>query len=218
MISLHHMSHPKIPSLLKLAVVPVWGFVTLSTVGLSVWLLNYSGRETVQSFVQTADASVTDPVYNLFAALPKRGEVLGQRVDLGDTRALKLRKFFEFYRSPLVGQEPAFVAAADKYQLPWSLLPAIACKESGCGRVIPVGSFNAFGWAVYSGQNSGAAFGSWEEAVDKVANGLRKNYFDRGYDTVEKIEVLYTPQSANSHGGWRDTVNHFKEELENWPL
>lgn len=208
----------EIPPLLRLVVVPVWCVMTFFTLGVALWLLNYGGRETLQTFVQTVNAAASEPAYNLFAALPKRGEVLGQRVDLGDVRVLKLRQFLEFYRSPLVGQELAFVAAADKYQLPWSLLPAIACKESGCGRVIPLGSFNAFGWAVYSGQNSGAAYGSWEEAIEAVAQGLRLNYFDRGFDTVERIEILYTPQSARSHGGWRDTVNYFMQELEGWEL
>ncbi|NTV31047.1 glucosaminidase domain-containing protein [candidate division WWE3 bacterium] len=112
----------------------------------------------------------------------------------------------------------AFVDIADTYNLPWTLLPAIACKESGCGRAIPPGSFNAFGWAVYTGQSSGATFGSWAAAIERVGRGLREDYFNRGLDTVPEIETRYTPPSATTHGGWRTHVTMFMNEIEGWPI
>ncbi|PIZ47651.1 hypothetical protein CO180_03185 [candidate division WWE3 bacterium CG_4_9_14_3_um_filter_41_6] len=152
--------------------------------------------------------------YHLFTSVPEQGTVLGQRISSADLRVVKLSAFLAHYRSPMPAQ--TFITAADTYNLPWTLLPAIACKESGCGRAIPKDSFNAFGWAVYTGQNSGANFLSWDEGIDRVARGLREEYYNRGFDTVEKIETKYTPPSATTHHKWLEGVRYFMNSLETW--
>ena len=59
-------------------------------------------------------------------------------------------------------------------------------------------------------------FSSWEEGIEKVAQGLREDYFDQGLDTLEEIEAKYTPLSAASHHAWMRGVDYFQWELENW--
>lgn len=204
----------QVPTVIKLLILPAWLGGTALFIFV-IMLVLITGEK-----VKLVDASMTQEKmqapYQLFAALPKKGEVLGQRVDYKDTRVLKLQSFLRFYNSPMVGSAAEFIAAADQYNLPWTLLPAIACKESGCGRIVPRNSYNAFGWAVYTGQTSGAAFGSWGESIERVARGLRQDYFDKGVDTVAEIEARYTPPSANSHHGWMIDVQYFMGELEDW--
>ena len=148
----------------KLLFLPVWFVLTGVFVVTGFVLL--SGQPVAEIGVYEQEAS-----YRMFAAVPQRGEVLGYSVTSADARVKKVAKFLNQYRSPMVDSAEAMVAAADKYNLPWNLLPAIACKESGCGRVIPHESFNAFGWAVYTGQNYGANFESWEHSYEVVAKG-----------------------------------------------
>lgn len=202
--------------ILKILALPVWLATSVLTVSLGGWLL-YHGSQNTPVEDQYANLVSDEQVpYQLFAALPKKGQVLSQRVDYGDARLVKLKSFLRFYHSPMLEAAESFIQVADTYQIPWNLLPAIACKESGCGRVLPYNSFNAFGWAIYTGQNSGAVFGSWADAIERVGRGLREDYFNKGLDTVESIETRYTPSSARSHNGWRDDVMFFMEEMETW--
>lgn len=215
------MLRKKLPLLFKLFVLPLWIGMSSLTILFCFWILNMGAGlnfNEINEIIDLRSIAAQAQTYRLFAALPKKGAILGQQVDYQDARVVKLRDFFRFYNSPLENEADSFVQTADKYVLPWNLLPAIACKESGCGRVIPVGSFNPFGWAVYSGQNSGADFNSWAEAIETVAKGLREKYFDRGLDTVAAIETRYTPSSAATHNGWKETVEFFMGELENWKI
>lgn len=154
--------------------------------------------------------------YQLFSALPKNGEVLGATVTSIDGRKQALESFFRSYNSPLLGSEDAFIQVADKYNLPWTLLPAIAGKESGFGKVIPYGSYNAWGWGIFTGQKTGINFLSWEDGINGVGAGIRKNYFNKGMDTVASMEYSYTPPSANGTHSWKQGVEFFMQQIENW--
>lgn len=207
----------RFPLLVKVFSLPIWGAMVVLTLGIYFALLNAVSLA-ADGYQPAQILSTIQPAYNLFAVLPKKGEVLGQKVDYSDLRVAKLNDFLRFYRSPMINEAAVFVEVADKYNLPWTLLPAIACKESGCGRVIPVDSYNAFGWAVYTGQKSGMSFDSWAQAIEVVGQGLRERYFDTGLDTVEAIETRYTPSSANSHNHWQMDVEYFMDELESWQI
>ena len=156
--------------------------------------------------------------YRLYSALPQReGSVLSSSIISADQRRLILQRFLRAQNSPMAPYAADFIEAADKYDLPWTLLPAIAGKESGFGKVIPKNSYNAFGWAVYTGQQRGAVFSSWRDAIFTVAKGLRENYFNRGLDTLEEIEPIYTPPSAKKGHPWLLDVRFFMEQIANWP-
>lgn len=132
-------------------------------------------------------------------------------ITTGDARGVLLERFLSRSRSPMVGLGEYYVKIADKYSLDYRLLPSIAQKESGLGRVIPVGSYNAWGWAVFTGQNSGAAFDSWEHAIETVAKGIKKDYVDRGLKSVEEIMSRYTP---SSDGSWAQDVSFTMDQIE----
>lgn len=152
--------------------------------------------------------------YSLYRQAPPQGQVLGESITAVDGKASLLREYLEWQNSPLAPYAQTFIDVAQKYDLPWTLLPSICGKESTFGKQIPYESYNCWGWGIYGDQSLG--FGSWEEAIDTVGKGLREDYFNIGVDTVPEIEYMYTPQSANSHHAWRDGVEYFQWEIVNF--
>ena len=120
-----------------------------------------------------------------------------------------LEKFFEELDSPLTDNAQTFVATAEKYGIDYKLLPAISCMESTCGKFIPSESYNPFGWGVYGNQY--ISFTSFDEAIEKVGEGLNKGYFSKGLDTIPEIAPVYTP--PNSYH-WASGVNYFIYKME----
>lgn len=198
----------KIPK--KLFLISSWFSLTFFTF-LSAVFLFLSLEATGVGLVNISPAA-----YQLFGSLPKTGEVLGATIVGKDGRSEQLKNFLTSYNSPLTSYADTFVAVADRYQLPWTLLPAIAGKESGFGKIIPYGSYNAWGWGIHTGQTTGISFSSWEEGMEKVGKGIRSDYFNKGLDTPAKMEYRYTPPSASSHHSWRDDVLFLMDQLENW--
>ncbi len=139
----------------------------------------------------------------------KPPEVLGQSITAVDARAAIVDTFLSKYKSPMTGLGHYMVDTAEKYDLPFGLIPAISGCESNWGKVIPHESFNAWGYGVYG--KSVMRFTSWEEAIDRVAKGLRQDYFDRGLTTPERIMTRYTP---SSNGSWAFCVGKFLGELQ----
>jgi hypothetical protein len=82
-------------------------------------------------------------------------------------------------------------------------------QESGVCRVIPHNSYNCWGWGIYG--NTITRFSSYEEAIDTVAAGLKKNYIDKGLITASAIMAKYTP---SSNGSWAHGVNTFLKVIE----
>jgi len=107
------------------------------------------------------------------------------RVDL---RIVKLKSFLAKYNSPLTPYAGKFIAVADKYNLDWKLLPAIAGTESTFGLHYIRGTYNPFGWG--SGR---IPFASWGNGIEAVGKGLWKNYYLKGKRklTVEQVGDIY---------------------------
>src|SRR3990167_719254 len=116
--------------------------------------------------------------------------------------------FFRKYNSPLYDHADFIVKTADKYQFDYRLLPAIAMIESGLCRAIPTNSHNCWGWGIYG--NTVTRFESYEEAIETVSKGLRKNYLDKGMTTASQIMASYAPSSTS----WANNVNNFLNVLE----
>ena len=127
-----------------------------------------------------------------------------------DTRAERLRMFLESYDSPLATGAETFVQQADKYNLDWKLVAAIAGVESTFGKQIPTGSYNGWGWGVFTGTQSGVNFKDWAEGIAVVSEGLRKNYIDRGAQNIYDIGWIY---AANGNS-WATHVRYFVDKLE----
>ncbi len=134
-----------------------------------------------------------------------------------DLRVQVLASFFAEKRSPLLGSEADFVRIADKYGLPWTLLPAIAGKESSYGKRIPYlagrPSYNPFGWGITGGRV--VVFGSWSEAIETVGQGLYQKYFQQGLTNLAEIERRYTPPSYKTNHHWLKDVTFISQLLEN---
>lgn len=152
--------------------------------------------------------------YSLYVAEPKDPTTIKQSFSAEDSRSAILDNYFSSQGAPLSGQGKILVALADKYSLDWRLVPAIAMQESNGGKVMPRESFNAWGWAIYTGKNSGAYFDSWEHAIETVSKGLAKYRDSYGLITPEQIMQLYTPDSAANGGSWARGVRYFMDIFE----
>jgi len=105
--------------------------------------------------------------------------------------AQQLDQFLRSRRSPLAGQGAAFLQAGSRYRVDPRLLVGIAGAESsfgtaGSGRDI----HNPFGWG------PAIPFGSYEEAINTVARGLRQGYLNKGLKNVGQISQKYAPVGA----------------------
>lgn len=130
-------------------------------------------------------------------------------VQLGDSRSSNLRNFFRKHNSPLYDQAELIVKVSDQYKFDYRLLPAIAMQESNLCRHIPDDSYNCWGWGIYG--DKVLKFDSYEEAIETVAAGLKKEYIDKGLVTATAIMDKYTP---SSQGSWAHGVNTFLQILE----
>jgi len=127
----------------------------------------------------------------------------------GDARAANLKAFLRKYNSDLYNHADKIIEVSDKYQFDYRLLPAIAMQESNLCRVIPDNSYNCWGWGIYG--TTVTRFDSYDDAIETVAKGLKKNYIDQGLVTASAIMKKYTPPSQ---GSWQYGVNSFMKALE----
>lgn len=188
----------------------VWGMGTIFVIFSSFWILQFSGTSLVPPFIEK------HLNYSAYSALPDNGSVLGHFIASRDARVAVLAEYLRYHNSPMAGNAADFIEAADRYDLPWTLLPAIAGKESGFGKAIPRNSYNPFGWAVYTGQQQGVKFNSWREAIFRVARGIREDYFNRGLNTPALMEPYYTPPSPGKGHPWLNDVTFFMAEISSW--
>lgn len=134
---------------------------------------------------------------------------IGREVDNRDEKIAALETFFNKQKSPLVDNARTFVDVAEKYDIDYRLLPAIACMESSCGKRLLPESYNPFGWGIY-GKNA-IYFKSYDEAIETVAKGIKEKYVGKGLNTPEKIAPVYTPPNSVN---WKNGVNFFIGKIE----
>ncbi|KKS23765.1 MAG: hypothetical protein UU81_C0019G0003 [Microgenomates group bacterium GW2011_GWC1_41_8] len=129
-----------------------------------------------------------------------------------DARVKKLEKYLTSLNSPLVDNAEDFVKYADIYGYGdnWSMVAAIAGVESTFGKRVPKNSYNAWGWGIPTGKQSGIGFEAWEEGIATVSKGLKENYMDRGATNLASIGRIYAPPSHT----WAGNVQYFMNEIE----
>lgn len=174
-----------------------------------LFLAFYTSKQS--SAIQTTSPeslSAFQESYSSFNALPSSGLVLSAQIVAADARPALVDNFFQRYNSPMVGLGADIVTTADRYRLPFGILPAIAQCEGNLGKVMPWDSYNPYGFGIY-GDNM-VRFSSWQEGIEIVSQTLRTDYFDLGLDTPAKIMPKYTPPSK---GSWAFCVSKFLEEL-----
>ncbi|MBN1162636.1 glucosaminidase domain-containing protein [Patescibacteria group bacterium] len=138
------------------------------------------------------------------------GPLFSDKIAVSEVNRVEvLENFFDNYNSPLRDHADTFVEVADKYGMDYTILPAISCMESTCGKYMIPGSYNPFGWGIHG--NSSIAFNSFDEAIETVGKGMSDIYLSKGLDTPDKIAPVYTPPNSN---GWLKGVNFFIEQID----
>jgi len=189
--------------------------LTLTFVFLIISPLVILASLTTLSHLYRTSSTLTNPSQALVAdsllpATAPEGTVLASAVETGDARVFLLTEYLNRYHSPLSNQATDIVKISDIYNLDYRLLVAIAQQESNLCKIIPVETYNCWGWGIHSQGTLG--FSSYKEAYHAVAKGLREEYLDKGYTTPDEIMTKYTPSSP---GTWARGVNQFMEEIEN---
>lgn len=145
----------------------------------------------------------------VYASLPGNTPGVYGVASAADARVEIVRQYLESYNSPLEPYAANLVEAADQYGLDFRLTTAIAQQESNLCKKIPPGGHNCWGWGIHSEGTLG--FRSFVEGINTVSQGLREEYIDKGYLTVEEIMSKYTPLS---NGSWAAGVTAFMEEMQ----
>lgn len=149
--------------------------------------------------------------FSLYAALPQNVTTQSDNISRKDARSKIVENFFSQFSSPLSNYGDVFVSVADKYQIDYRFLPAIAMQESNGGKKIIKNSKNPFGYGIYG--NLVVKFSSWEEGIERVGRALKEEYFNQGLTTPYKIMTKYTPPSAKKDGLWAKSVSSFMNQL-----
>jgi hypothetical protein len=117
--------------------------------------------------------------------------------------------------SPLAGEGQTFYDAGRQNGVDPAFLVAISGAESSFGQFLfaagpQTATYNAFNW-FYAPTRAASAFGSWDQAIDTVAAGLRGPlYYGAGRYAVDAIAPVYCPQGTQA---WIDNVTACMLEL-----
>lgn len=150
-----------------------------------------------------------EPGIKVYASLPSDTPSIYERIISDDARPEIIRGYLKVNSSPLEPYSEYIVETADKYGLDFRLITAIAQKESGLCRVIPEGSNNCWGWGIHSKGILG--FESYEEGIEVVSKGLKDNYINKGYVTVEEIMKKYAHPDSTT---WAEGVSMYMKQME----
>ena len=182
--------------------------ITPVTIGISLFTLVHSAQ--VKKHL-ASPVSATSPHVGaqIYASLPEFVPQVSASAGTADARPEIIRQYLNSYGSILEPHAELLVKTADKYNLDFRLLTAIAQQESNLCKHIPPDTYNCWGWGIHSRGTLG--FQSFEEAIETVSKGLREHYLDKGFITAEEIMSKYTPSSP---GTWARGVNLFMSDME----
>jgi hypothetical protein len=109
-------------------------------------------------------------------------------IDRNKERAEKIDAFFALYDSPLVGYGEKFVAEANKNDIDWRLLPAIAMRESTGGKHACKNVPNS----VFGYGSCKISFKSVDDSIRIVAESLGGNNPNTAnhYDDKTTLQIL----------------------------
>ncbi len=140
---------------------------------------------------------------------------VNQQTDL-DEKAQKIDAFFAERNLPMAGQGKKLVSAAEKNDLPWTLIASMAVIESTAGvHACPNDSNNVFGW------NSchGTKFDSMDDAINTVAESISGNRdaTSKYYEGKKLKDILETYNGrANPH--YVKNILWVMDQIEQQPI
>ena len=127
--------------------------------------------------------------------------------------------------SPLNGKGRVFVEAGKKKGVNPILMVNIGRKETGFGvngSGVTAGSNNPFGIRCRTGATEGSSgtcpngwqgYTSFDTGIQGLANLLRENYIDKGFDTIETVFPRYAPPSENDTTKYINEVKGWMQEV-----
>ena len=174
--------------------------LTPLTLVLTLSLLSLTFQRNIAFDTQTSKVA--------YAALPPSSGMLKPEIIQEDARIAVVRDFFQKYNSPLLPFANEVIASADKYNLDYRLIPAIAMQESNLCKKIIKDSYNCWGFGIYGKKVT--KFGNYVQGIDTVTKTLAHQYKANGLETAEEIMSRYTP---SSNGSWAHGVNQFMNQL-----
>lgn len=129
-----------------------------------------------------------------------------------ELKAAKIDTYFQTKNLPiLVGHGMTFVLEAEKHDIPYTLLPAIAMAEStGCLHIIP-GTNNCYGW------NSGKTkFASIDAGIAIISQNLGGNnpataHYYENKSVADILKMYNPPQVAPKYIG---TVTYIMKAID----
>lgn len=142
-------------------------------------------------------------------------QVVNATVIAGDARSLLVSAFLQNIHSPMAPYADRIVAEADKYDIDYTLVPAIAMCESQAGKHMPKkNEYNFAGIAVATGTNHGKAFTSWSQAISWVTNYIKTQYFDKGITDLRDIGSIWAPPSVATGYSWTNCVEYEQNQIK----
>jgi len=144
-----------------------------------------------------------------YAALPPADNTIENTIKSEDSKTEIVRQFLARYNSPLEPYAPDIVAAANRYDMDWRLLPAIAMQESTLCKKIIADSHNCWGWGIYGKKVT--KFSNYPEAIETITKTLSTKYRDKGLVTAFEIAKLYNPSNTNN---WAENVTFVMNQLK----
>lgn len=183
----------------------VIGFFTLTPFIIIFCLLNLSGFS-IKSSGQVLGTSTQGVAY---AALPPTENIIEPEIVEKESKQEIIRQYFAKYKSPLEEYAGDVIAAAERYDIDYRLLPAIAMQESNLCRRIIKDSYNCWGWGIYGSKVT--KFNNFSEAIETITKTLSTKYRDKGLVTASEIAKLYNPSNTNN---WSENVTAFMDQLK----
>jgi len=129
--------------------------------------------------------------------------------------AAQIDAFLSVHGSPMTGTGATFVAEGREHGVDPAFLVAITGAETSFGQLLYAENgdqctYNAFNW-FYGPTWPQSDFGSWDEAIGRVAEGLAGElYYGAGLSSVVAIAPKYCPDGT---GNWIGNVTSFMTQL-----
>ncbi|MCM3763598.1 glucosaminidase domain-containing protein [Neobacillus niacini] len=173
---------------------------------------------------QSANASEASPTGNIVSGnasmvnmIKDYTHLVGSNVtaalDFTDSSGAKLDSVL---KGKLAGMGASFMEAGRQYNINPNLLASIAMHETGNGSSRAASEKNNI--AGMMGKNGLRSYDSVADSIFDMARNLRKNYLDKGFDTIAKIGGKYAPVGAANdptglNNNWVKGVNNFYYSL-----
>lgn len=192
----------------NIALIAVFALVTPIAIAVSLFSLFQLKRTSQVQGAQTNYLESPTSGVGIYASLPSSPSSVDGVIEEEDARCEIIRQYLAINKSPLEPHACYIVNIADEYGVDWRIFTAVAQKESGLCKAIPPGSHNCTGWGIHSEGTLG--FDTYEEGILAWTKGIKENYIDKGYVTVDEIMQKYAhPESTT----WADGVNMYMSKL-----